>query len=457
MRHRGRRGCPPTLAYHLDAAVASLGGSCRRPGGGRAGAAPMALRARRQRQSVAHLGADGELARAVAAMDVALPGQPAQVPPELPPPILAHALCYLQCPRALSRARLVSRQWCEVASSDELWRAVYFALAGRPPRPGGPAPTSDVEGGWRRRAVLAWRLGQPHAVSIRPVWGGLDGRLFGAPRSGHAAAVYRPRVDSPEQCLLVGGATTNYAYRRDADVFLPAGGDETEAENCLRRLAAPPIDATNVLSAWSPRWLHAAVVVRLTSSGSSSIGLQPERDTPRAAEGGDRGGGRTDTSAPQRRTAVLLLIGGQQQQHTHAEVHRLELSTAGTSQRTRVIVLYAVLCVLKRTGRLLAARGVAQAKPRLREVCYCLSQSASHLNDGMTLIEQATMSGAGRATRPLSTTKTRHAIAAAALSSTLDFVDWLLSGVVLMTCECVGCDAGDPVWWAASRHGRALR
>lgn len=53
----------------------------------------------------------------------------------------------------------------------------------------------------------------------------------------------------PEQVLLIGGATTNYAHRRDADVFLPAaeGEEEGPAEGCLGRLSAPPVDAENVL------------------------------------------------------------------------------------------------------------------------------------------------------------------------------------------------------------------
>jgi hypothetical protein len=245
--------------------------------------------------------------------------------PELPLPILAHVLCYLRSPRALSNARLVSCQWCEVASSDELWNAMYFALSGQVARPF--SSTMPIEGGWRRRTAMAWRLGQPHAVPIHPVWGGLDGRLFGAPRSGHAAAVYRPRVDSAEQCLLVGGATTNYAYRRDADIFLPASGDEMDSENCLGRLPAPPIDAGNVLDAWSERWLHTASVVHLPTCG----GLRNERDCSSDQDVGHTG----EPPAPPWRTAVLLLIGGQQQQHIHAEVHRLELSTAGTYEPCR--------------------------------------------------------------------------------------------------------------------------
>ena len=322
------------------------------------------------RQSVANLGVDGELARAVAEMDVQLGARPGSPPaavehppadpyvhfsrlcgailvscrvilmlnrehrkdlldaralPELPPPILAHMLCYLGCPHALSNARLVSRHWREVASSDELWSAMYFALAAQTSRHSS-SNRSPIEGGWRRRTALAWMLGQPHAVSIRPVWGGLDGRLFGAPRSGHAAAVYRPRVDSAEQCLLVGGATTNYAYRRDADIFMPAGGDELDTENCLGRLPAPPIDASNVLAAWSARWLHTASVVHLPASATKS-GLHNARNCPGMS--GVSGGGSTGSPATPRRTAVLLLIGGQQQQHVHAEVHRLELSTAG--------------------------------------------------------------------------------------------------------------------------------
>lgn len=272
-----------------------------------------------RRQSVANLSADGDLARALAEVDMAPvirrePSAEFEVP-ELPPPILAHVLCYLHSPRALCNARQVSRHWCEVASFEELWRALYFALCGQTRHCDRCAINQvSVEGGWRRRTVLAWRLSRPRAVSIRPVWGGLDGRLFGAPRSGHAAAVYRPREDAPEHCMLIGGATTNYAYRRDADIFLPAAaGEEMETENCLSRLPAPPIDATNVLDAWSPRWLHTAVVVH-TPCRSEAVS--------------SHGSVGTDSTLPER-SPVLLLIGGQQQRHVHTEVHRLELSTGG--------------------------------------------------------------------------------------------------------------------------------
>lgn len=299
------------------------------------------------RHSVANLGADGDLARALAAIDDpcsvthcqtadALAAQNPELPelPDLPLPILAHVLSYLPlC--ALSNARLVSRQWRNVASSDELWRAMYFLTCGEASCPSTSAEIT-MQGGWRRRTMLASRLGQPHAVSIRPVWGGLDGRLFGAPRSGHAAAVYRPRAGSPEQCLLVGGATTNYAYRRDADIFLPAtDAGELETENCLGRLPAPPIDGTNVLSAWSARWLHTAVVVHIpASSRNPNDDLEIDQDADRQDEHSYEGNESSTCSSPQR-IDVLLLIGGQQQQHVYTEVHRLELSSQGTVEHLK--------------------------------------------------------------------------------------------------------------------------
>ena len=328
------------------------------------------------------------MARALAAIGAAphsdRTAQSREPLPELPPPILSHALSYLPSPLALCYARQVSRKWRDVASADELWRAMYARCAGGGFR-GGSDSASVVDGGWRRRTALAHSLSHPHAVDIRPVWGGLDGRLFGAPRSGHAAAVYRPQPEAPEQVLLVGGATTNYAHRRDADIFLPAVAsattsysaagervDEEEedeaAENCLGRLPAPPIDATNVLDAYSSRWLHTASVVYLqmphpsTSRSGGSDGTPIEEvhdgsdgDVPHDAEvsddgdggGGGGGGGGSSAGAVDAElelTAVLLLIGGQQQEHVHMDVHRLELSTPGCAMTARGTLLAESVC-----------------------------------------------------------------------------------------------------------------
>ena len=164
------------------------------------------------RPSVANLGADGELERALAAMGAEPEPEPQRGWDDaaLPAPVLLHTLGFLGSPLGLCRARQVSRSWRDAASCDELWRAVYLrsnsdtgtGSAGRrrsddETGPAAVAGSPGPEGGWRRRLALAAALGRPNAISIQPVWGGLDGRLFGAPRSGHAAAVFSPTVGGP--------------------------------------------------------------------------------------------------------------------------------------------------------------------------------------------------------------------------------------------------------------------